>query len=352
MVTPLQTNFLDQAREVRRAAQKAAKEARKNFKGHVTAKSPYDGSHQPVTTETAKWWKTQNRVKKAPVPTPTPLPAPVPAPINPNKLPVPINHYKPIGGVPAPIPTPTPAPTPLPAPVPTPTPTPTPSPKPGFLKKFGKFAKKLGKWGIPLLLLGGAAALLLKNCKGCSNPEPVAPAPKPNQKPKVSAKIREDFSNKEINNVMYKMQAGDRLDRVIEAKYGITDPQENKKVRQYIREQMGMPKSGLDNDGKTVIPRIEKDGKTIYDAYYFPKKLPNELGGAEYKDNEVKKSKYQKKNGSSQEAKNTTRTVKTSDGYSVIKTTKGADGKVNETVVASKLTKEEAQKMANQINKG
>ena len=99
------------------------------------------------------------------------------------------------------------------------------------------------------------------------------------------------------------MQAGDRLDKVIEAKYGIKDPEQNKKVREYVREQMGLPKSGQDASGKTIIPRIEQNGKTVYDAYYFPEQLPKELGGAKYQDNKVQKSKYNKTKGVSQEAK-------------------------------------------------
>jgi len=275
----------------RRKAQQDAAQARKNFKGHVTEVSPYDGSKQSVTPETAKWWRSQKKVVK--------------------------NN---------------------------PTPTPAPAPKPGFL---GKFAKKLGKYGIPLLLLGGLGALLLKNCKGCDNkPTPVV-TPEKN----CNAVAKEDISQKEIKNIAYKMQAGDRFDRVIEAKYGITDPELNKKVREYIREQMGMPKSGRDENGKTIIPRIEQDGKTLYDAYFLPEQLPENLGGAKYQDNEVTKSHLQKGATVGQDAKNTTRVEKTSNGYSIITTCKNADGTEETSVTASGLSKEDAEKIVAEMNK-
>lgn len=291
----------------RRKAQQEAAQARKNFKGHVTEVSPFDGSKQSVTPETAEYWRSQKKV---------------------------------VGNKPAPAPKPTPAPKPLP----------TPKPKPGFLGNLGKFAKKLGKWGIPLALLAGGL-YLLKDCKGCSNSAPVAPAPEP-VAPKESSKatVKEDIKEAEIKNVAYKMQAGDRFDKVIEAKYGITDPELNKKVREYIREQMGMPKSGRDENGKTVIPRIEQDGKTLYDAYFLPEVLPEDLGGAKYQDNEVQKSQYPIGDNVSQEAKDTTRVEKTSDGFSVIKTTTKADGTEETSVVASGLTEEQANQMADEIN--
>ena len=248
--------------------------------------------------------------------------------------------------IPGPKPAPGPKPTPLPAPIPGPKP--TPAPKPGFLGNLGKFAKKLGKWGIPLLLLAGAA-YALKNCKGCSNgAAPVAPA---NPEKDCKATAKEDVTKKEIKNIAYKMQAGDRLDKVIEAKYGIKDPEQNKKVREYVREQMGLPKSGQDASGKTIIPKIEQNGKTVYDAYFFPEQLPKELGGAKYQDNKVQKSKYDKTKGVSQEAKNKTRTEKTSNGYKIITTCKKADGSVETSVAATGLTKEEADKLVKEMNK-
>ncbi|MBO6257361.1 hypothetical protein J6N69_04940, partial [bacterium] len=138
---------------------------------------------------------------------------------------------------------------------------------------------------------------------------------------------------------------------VIEAKYGIKDPEQNKKVREYIREQMGLPKSGQDASGKTVIPKITQNGKTLYDAYYFPEQLPKELGGAKYQDKDVKKSKLVKGAGASQEAKNKTRVEKTSNGYSIITTCQKADGTEETSVAASGLTKEEADKIVKEMNK-
>ena len=346
-----------------RKAQQDASQAKKNFKGHVTEVSPYDGSKQPVTPETAEWWRSQKKFVKdqpkpapAPGPNPTPIPGPKPAPgPKPTPLPAPIPGPKPAPGpkptpLPAPIPGPKPAPgpKPIPLPAPIPGPKPTPAPKPGFFEKLGKFGKKLRKWGIPLLLLAGAA-YALKNCKGCSNgAAPVAPA---NPEKDCKATAKEDVTKKEIKNIAYKMQAGDRLDKVIEAKYGIKDPEQNKKVREYVREQMGLPKSGQDASGKTIIPRIEQNGKTVYDAYYFPEQLPKELGGAKYQDNKVQKSKYNKTKGVSQEAKNTTRTEKTSNGYKIITTCKKADGSVETSVAATGLTKEEADKIVKEMNK-
>ena len=316
----------DKSAALRKAQQDAA-QARKNFKGHVTEVSPYDGSKQPVTPETAEWWRSQKKfVKDQPKPAPAPGPNPKPTP--------------------GPKPAPGPKPTPLPAPIPGPKP--TPAPKPGFLGNLGKFAKKLGKWGIPLLLLAGAA-YALKNCKGCSNgAAPVVPA---NPEKDCKATAKEDVTKKEIKNIAYKMQAGDRLDKVIEAKYGIQDPELNKKVREYVREQMGLPKSGQDASGKTIIPKIEQNGKTVYDAYFFPEQLPKELGGAKYQDNKVQKSKYDKTKGVSQEAKNKTRTEKTSNGYKIITTCKKADGSVETSVAATGLTKEEADKLVKEMNK-
>ena len=344
----------------RRNAQHDAVQARKGFKGHVTEVSPYDGSKQPVTPETAEWWRSQKKVVKdnpqpGPKPTSALTPQPNPKP-TPNSTPVPTPQPNPKSTPNStPVPTPQPgskaAPSPKPStktlPAPIPGPKSTPKPKPGFLSKIGKFAKKLGKWGIPLLLLGGAAALLLKNCKGCSNTTPVAPTP--NDKD-CKASVKEDIKEQEIKNIAYKMQDGDRFDKVIEAKYGITDPSENKKVREYIREQMGMPKSGQDENGKTIIPRIEQDGKTLYDAYFLPEQLPEELGGAKYQDNPVKKSQYKKGDCVSKEAQNTSRTEKTSDGFSVITTCKKADGTEESSVQASGLTEEEANEIADELN--
>ena len=183
---------------------------------------------------------------------------------------------------------------------------------------------------------------MLKDCKGCSSAAPVD---------NCKAAAKEDVTKKEIKNIAYKMQAGDRLDRVIEAKYGIKDPEQNKKVREYIREQMGLPKSGQDASGKTVIPKITQNGKTLYDAYYFPEQLPKELGGAKYQDKDVKKSKLVKGAGVSQEAKNKTRVEKTSNGYSIITTCKKADGTTETSVAASGLTKGEADKIVKEMNK-
>ncbi len=333
----------------RRKAQQDASRARKGFKGHVTEVSPYDGSKQPVTPETAEWWRQQGRkTADKPVPTPTPKPGPAPVPVptpKPGPAPVPVPTPKP---GPAPVPVPKPGPKPIPVPIPGPRP-PKPPVKPGCLGLLGKFAKKLGKFGIPLALIAGAA-YLLKDCKGCSNTNP-APDPTPVEpENKCKATIKEDTKENEIKNIAYKMQSGDSFDKVVEAKYGITDPEQNKKVREYIREQMGMPKSGQDENGKTIIPKIEQDGKTLYDAYFLPEQLPEELGGAKYQDNEVKKSNYKKENCVNQDAKNTTRTETVSDGYSVISTCKNADGTEETSVVASQLTKEEAEKIAKDIN--
>ena len=329
----------------RRKAQQEAAQARKSFKGHVTEVSPTNGFHDTVTPETAEYWRSLKKSgnKPAPSPEPTPNPAPKPTP-NPAPKPTP-NPVPTPTPKPTPVPSPTPNPVPKPTPKPTPVPTPNPSPKPGFLGKLGKFGKKLGKWGLPLLLLGGAA-YLLKDCKGCSNstPAPVTP------EKKSKATVKEDIKQKEIKNIAYKMKAGDRFDKVIEAKYGITDPKLNKKVREYVREKMGMPKSGLDANGKTIIPRIEQNGKTLYDAYYLPQVLPKELGGAKYQDKDVKKSQYKKGNCASQKAKNTPQVVKTSNGFKVIKTTTNEDGSKETSVVASGLSKEEADRIAAEIN--
>ena len=269
--------------ELQKSLRKA--ENRKAAKGTVTATCPFEpfkGAKIPVTPETAEWWKSFGYKDANPIPVvkPTPnLPALIEKP-TPKPTPAPIQ---------APVEGPKPNPAPGPKPTPAPGPKPNATPKSGFFGKLGKFGKKLGKWGIPLLLLAGAA-YLLKDCKGCSNgAAPVAPA---NPEKDCKATAKEDVTKKEIKNIAYKMQAGDRLDKVIEAKYGIKDPEQNKKVREYIREQMGLPKSGQDASGKTIIPRIEQKGKTLYDAYYFPEQLPKELGGAKYQDNKVQKSKY------------------------------------------------------------
>ena len=127
----------DKSAALRKAQQDAAK-ARKNFKGHVTEVSPYDGSKQPVTPETAEWWRSQKKagqkgVKPTPTPEPTPTPGPQPNPNpGPKPTPAPTPSPKP---TPAPVPNPKPNPKPLPAPIPGPKP--TPSPKPGFLGKLG-----------------------------------------------------------------------------------------------------------------------------------------------------------------------------------------------------------------------
>ena len=328
--------------ELQKSLRKA--ENRKAAKGTVTATCPFEpfkGAKIPVTPETAEWWKSFGYKDANPIPVvkPTPnLPALIEKP-TPKPTPAPIQ---------APVEGPKPNPAPGPKPTPAPGPKPNATPKSGFFGKLGKFGKKLGKWGIPLLLLAGAA-YLLKDCKGCSNgAAPVAPA---NPEKDCKATAKEDVTKKEIKNIAYKMQAGDRLDKVIEAKYGIKDPEQNKKVREYIREQMGLPKSGQDASGKTIIPRIEQKGKTLYDAYYFPEQLPKELGGAKYQDNKVQKSKYDKTKGVSQEAKNKTRTEKTSNGYKIITTCKKADGSVETSVAATGLTKEEADKIVKEMNK-
>ena len=322
--------------ELQKSLRKA--ENRKAAKGTVTATCPFEpfkGAKIPVTPETAEWWRSFGYKDANPIPVvkPTPnLPALIEKP-TPKPTPAPIQA--PVEG-------------PKPNPAPAPGPKPNATPKSGFFGKLGKFGKKLGKWGIPLLLLAGAA-YLLKDCKGCSNgAAPVAPA---NPEKDCKATAKEDVTKKEIKNIAYKMQAGDRLDKVIEAKYGIKDPEQNKKVREYIREQMGLPKSGQDASGKTIIPRIEQKGKTLYDAYYFPEQLPKELGGAKYQDNKVQKSKYDKTKGVSQEAKNKTRTEKTSNGYKIITTCKKADGSVETSVAATGLTKEEADKIVKEMNK-
>ena len=328
--------------ELQKSLRKA--ENRKAAKGTVTATCPFEpfkGAKIPVTPETAEWWRSFGYKDANPIPVvkPTPnLPALIEKP-TPKPTPAPIQ---------APVEGPKPNPAPGPKPTPAPGPKPNATPKSGFFGKLGKFGKKLGKWGIPLLLLAGAA-YLLKDCKGCSNgAAPVAPA---NPEKDCKATAKEDVTKKEIKNIAYKMQAGDRLDKVIEAKYGIKDPEQNKKVREYIREQMGLPKSGQDASGKTIIPRIEQKGKTLYDAYYFPEQLPKELGGAKYQDNKVQKSKYDKTKGVSQEAKNKTRTEKTSNGYKIITTCKKADGSVETSVAATGLTKEEADKIVKEMNK-
>ena len=350
--------------ELQKSLRKA--ENRKAAKGTVTATCPFEpfkGAKIPVTPETAEWWKSFGYKDANPIPvvkptpnlpaliekpTPKPTPAPIQAPVEgpkPNPAPGPKPTPAPIQ---APVEGPKPNPAPGPKPTPAPGPKPNATPKSGFFGKLGKFGKKLGKWGIPLLLLAGAA-YLLKDCKGCSNgAAPVAPA---NPEKDCKATAKEDVTKKEIKNIAYKMQAGDRLDKVIEAKYGIKDPEQNKKVREYIREQMGLPKSGQDASGKTIIPRIEQKGKTLYDAYYFPEQLPKELGGAKYQDNKVQKSKYDKTKGVSQEAKNKTRTEKTSNGYKIITTCKKADGSVETSVAATGLTKEEADKIVKEMNK-
>lgn len=110
-----------------------------------------------------------------------------------------------------------------------------------------------------------------------------------------------------IPNQAYKMQRGDVLSNVIAAKYGITDPKDLKAAIKEVRKATGIPENGLLN-GKTAIPQIEVDGKTLRDAYF----LPESILGDKYKldmDKAGKKQKYTPRKGNAVQGSNNEATV-------------------------------------------